>query len=421
MFEASNFNHDASFEGATFTGLARFDRSHFRAKARFDGAIFGTLAQFQAAIFDGPAIFTRTTFTDAWFDGATFVGPADFELTTVARRVGFMQATFAGFARFEQATFKGDSLFDEATFNGSARFGWATFAHDAGFAQATFKGFAAFDRAKFEGFANFSAIKADSVFSLASAAFLEVPDFLQAHFAEAPRLDDARIQQKRRVWPTTLARLRQGFKGDPDRASRWRALKRLAIQGHDHAREQAFFKGELKARRWSEDKPWHAVFWFSVFYQLLSDFGRSIWRPLAWWGASVLYFASIYLGQHPVLAKTSSSGVSWAYRRLSGSGGGLPPLTCVAGSGEPGAAALNLSLHKGLVFLGLIPVSKLNQIHACLYGIHTGGAAQPSQLPTSFSPVIPDAVTFLGFIQHALSAVLIFLFLLAIRNHFRIK
>ncbi len=97
------------------------------------------------------------------------------------------------------------------------------------------------------------------------------------------------------------------------------------------------------------------------------------------------------------------------------------PLACVAGPGEPWVAAITLSIHKGLLFLGLVPIDKLSRIHACLYGIHPTGAPQPSQLPASFSPVIPDGVTILGFIQYPLSAVLIFLFLLAIRNHFRIK
>ena len=84
-------------------------------------------------------------------------------------------------------------------------------------------------------------------------------------------------------------------------------------------------------------------------------------------------------------------------------------------------AAINLSIHKGLLFLGLVPIDKLIRMHACLYGIHTTGAPQPRQLPASFSPVIPDGVTAWSFLQHPRSAVLIFLILLAIRNHFRIK
>ena len=180
------------------------------------------------------------------------------------------------------------------------------------------------------------------------------------------------------------------------------------------------FKGELIERRRSEDTFWHAVLWLGYMYQLLSDFGRSPMRPLFLWFVSVIIFAALYLGHHPAFAKNWWSGFGWEFQSLAGSNG-VPPLTCVAGPGGRSVAALQLSVHKGLLFLGLVPATKLNQIHACLYGIHPVSAAQPSQLPVSFLPVIPDGVTALSFIQHPLSVVLIFLFLLAIRNHFRIK
>jgi hypothetical protein len=420
-FDKVTFTGAARFKGATFMGDAAFGEATFKGGAGFDGATFMGDAGLEAATFAGDAGFGRANFADsAWFGAATFVGDAEFVGVTFAGDAGFDAATFAGRAWFSGAIFREGAGFGGATFTGDAWFGGATFAGRAGFLQAVFEGIADFDHAKFEGSANFRAIEAKSAFSLASANFLVVPDFIQAHFAEAPRLDDCRIAPPR-VWPTTPARVKDSFTGDPGLAARWRALKRLAIQGHDHAREQAFFKGELKARRWGEDRPWHAVFWFGVFYQVLSDFGRSPWRPLLWWGASVLGFAGLYLGRHPVLAEESASGFAWALGRWTGAGGEAPPLACVAGPGEPWVAAMNLSLHKGLLFFGLVPLDKLNRIHACLYGVHPANAAQPSRLPDTFSPVIPDGVTALGFIQHPLSAVLIFLILLAIRNHFRIK
>ena len=79
-------------------------------------------------------------------------------------------------------------------------------------------------------------------------------------------------------------------------------------------------------------------------------------------------------------------------------------------------AALTLSIQKGLLVAGVVPRAKLNQIYACLYGVHPADATYGP-----LSPKIPDAVTALGFLQYPLSAILIFLFLLAIRNHFRIK
>jgi hypothetical protein len=71
-------------------------------------------------------------------------------------------------------------------------------------------------------------------------------------------------------------------------------------------------------------------------------------------------------------------------------------------------------------FAGVASAEKLNQIYACLYGIH-GTCCSGAPLPEKFTPVIPDVVDFIGIGQLLLSLVLIFLFLLALRNHFRIR
>ena len=80
-------------------------------------------------------------------------------------------------------------------------------------------------------------------------------------------------------------------------------------------------------------------------------------------------------------------------------------------------------LRKGLLFFGQGSGGKLKQIYGCLYGIYTdtGVAVAIDRLPDSFSPVIPDGVALFGLGQNLFSAVLIFLFLLAVRNHFRIR
>ena len=166
----------------------------------------------------------------------------------------------------------------------------------------------------------------------------------------------------------------------------------MATQGHDHASEQLFFREELLARRGVTDRYWHASFWFGVFYQIFSDFGRSLIRPLLWWATGMLVFAAIYVGYHP-------SGGEWFL------------LECVKGTSKPWVAALGLSLHRSLPALSGFG-DTLPQFQACLYGV---------QSENPFRPVIPDVVSFLGIPQVLFSAAMIFLFLLAIRNHFRIK
>ena len=234
---------------------------------------------------------------------------------------------------------------------------------------------------------------------MAQARFAEVPNFSQATFSEAPRLEIIHVEPGG-FWKRVLARVRHDRKANPDRTARWRDLKRLAIQAHDHQLEQRFFREELRARRWAIQKPWHPSFWASLVYQGLSDFGGSLVLPLVWWAAQLAGFALVYLDRHAHLR-------------------GGPDLGCVAGTGEPTVAAFGLSLHKALPFIG--GGDKLSQIYACLYGMEYFAVEVGGQTVGRVMPVIPDGVAAWGVLQLLFSGVLIFLFLLAVRNHFKIK
>ena len=108
----------------------------------------------------------------------------------------------------------------------------------------------------------------------------------------------------------------------------------------------------------------------------------------------------------------ASAGFAWGYLDHAGF-----PDRCAAGAGAdtPWSAALGLSIRKALPFAGIASSEKLNQIYACLYGVHDG--IEPGRI----TPIIPDAVDYLGMVQLVLSLLLLFLFLLAVRNHFRIR
>lgn len=415
-FSEVTFSATATFSEVTFLGDARFDKAMFPSNkdptvvtTLFDEATFLGAARFDEAVFSGNVLFDDATFLDdagfdeakfagnAWFDKATFSGrQATFTKAAFSGEAWFKEATFSGNAVFNEATFSGDVSFDKAKFSGGAWFNKATFSGDTWFEESGFGGYTQFNDARFEKVGGFRAIDSKSFFSLDGATFLAVPDFIQAHFAEAPRLDNTRIQPWRFRRPT-LADLKNYFKADRDLSARWRALKRLAVQGHDHMHELEFFKNELKTRRWVTDRPWHAVFWFGLFYGWLSDFGRSIARPLIWWAASAYVFALLYLGatKPPAL------------------------FNCLAGSGDPWRAALWISARKALLFFGLDSSDRLTQHYACLYGALP--SATSGQLPAGVYLNVPDIVIAYGVAQHIISAALLFFLLLAVRNHFRIK
>ena len=375
-FESAVFIYDANFRGVTFSKYCSFRNSTFTKKAGFLEVEFKDFANFRNVVFKSEANFDSTKFShSSWFGFAIFKGIASF-----------IGTDFFGRANFENAKFKSEAYFAEATFFRGAIFKNVEFEGVALFQQCSFKSAVFFGESSFKELAIFRAISGKGVFSLYNVKFSSLPDFIEAHFEEAPQFDSVELE------PVRFPRL-QAHETETNYPSRWRALRRLAIQAHDYERESQFFKGEIVARRGTEDKFTHARFWVGWLYQLLSDFGRSMGLPLLWLGFSLLSFAIFYACQSPA---------DW-YLPL------VKPVSCVDGSGASRIVALGVSVINAFPFAAISSSDLLNQYYACLYGIQES------------APVIPYVVTFASAIQFFVSAVLLFLFFLAVRNHFRIK
>ncbi len=256
-----------------------------------------------------------------------------------------------------------------------ADFSGFIFPGDARFASATFRNFTSFGHAKFQKQASFTGIKVERAFNMTGAAFVQVPAFSQADFKQAPDLDDVDFRPP-------------GFwrRGDPKLIPLYRAIRRMAIQGADYEREQMAFKGETRSKRWTEHKPWHTAFWFGIAYDAFSDFGRSIARPLAVWSASWLAFAALYLwnaGARPA---------EWG-------------AACAGDGASKALKALTLSAANALPLIGSSRSEVAREFYTeCLKLPHA----------PAWSPI-------LQIWQTLWSAVLLFLFLLALRNQFKIK
>jgi hypothetical protein len=509
-FQFVTFEGEANFQSASFHGYyGSFWGATFRAPAAFLGAAFQGNACFQFAIFERFATFDSATFQGfAWFHRATFQGYADFRFVTFKRSAYFDSATFKGNAIFQSTTFQGNANFQSAAIGGRALFGGQTFANDvsfnsakfgplsrADFSLATFEQALQFDHAVFEGEADFNAVWGKRTFSMARAHFKGVPDFIQAHFEETPRLDnvvvEGRLLQAREEQPKEgekLPRRKQlhrwlKARSAPYRSAhfiyrrvtggiapgsalrnmpaRWRALKRLAIKGHDSDREWRFFCGEIRSRRFTEHWPlpwplwktdvWAGFlgFWVGLLYQIYSNFGRSLVRPFAAWLGCIVIFAVYFLGQSPtMIAKRKELhrggvyGQAIAYSTVALEAVKQRPLPeCLSEEAEKDALKKRLVVDdKGNGFSGLVEQvrSQTNLVNealsiayhnaviildssegsahrafGCLYGLERYG----------FTPVasVPRNVAIASGIQKLLSAIFIFLFCLAVRNMLKMK
>jgi hypothetical protein len=297
----------------------------------------------------------------------------------------FNEVEFSGAAWFTGTQFYGAALFDGARFSMAAWFDNAEFLNrysSAKFRQTRFEAHANFEKVVFRAGADFTAIRSEATFNLANATFYMLPSFIQANFKEAPRLDNIMLGSEVApggFWRSLFVR------STKDVSSKYRALKRLAIQGHDHEREYQFFRGELRSRRTSEDKWWYSRYWIGILYDLVSDFGRSVWRPVLVWFLWTAALAELY----------AISATSPAAARCS----------------QPFWEGLYLAVRNGFPLSG----SKDQRIvdgYSCLYKVSlvSGNALE-----------IPVWISYAELLHALGSVVLIFLTALALRNQFRIR
>jgi hypothetical protein len=374
-FEFAIFTGNARFESAAFSGMALFRFATFTGNASFASAIFSADAGFETATFSRCALFNSVTFTGNAFFGTASFGKALFRNAIFSGRASFQSTFFTGDAQFESATFAGSALFGDAAFSGEALFRSATFTGNACFQSATFQNSASYRKAKFEQKAEFTSIKVDRAFDMTGAKFKQVPAFDQVDFKQAPNLGCVEFP------PPCFWR-----RGEAALIAQYRAIRRMAIQGADYEREQMAFKGEVRSKRGTEHKPWHAAFWFGIAYDAFSDCGRSIARPLAIWSASWLAFAAIY-------AWNAGVGIAeWG-------------AACAGDGASKALKALTLSAANALPLIGAGRSEVAREFYAeCLALPHM----------SAWSPILQIS-------QTLWSAVLLFLFLLALRNQFKIK
>jgi uncharacterized protein YjbI with pentapeptide repeats len=418
---------DTLFGSASFYGDAWFNKAFFGGITSFHNSTFGGDATFRGCAFHDSAWFANTKFLGhCSFNDVAFGGNGEFDGTKFDSGVEFDNSTFHGDASFEVARFNDDAYFDDAVFNcdvwldgsrfvKSSRFDGAifrrraffkgvTFSH-ASFALANFFGSVTFQGAKFDT-ASFRSIKSERSFSL-NSTFCSTPDFREASFHEAPQLDDAEIASCFSRWTVEDDRrpvLIDWAKHAPNRDehAKFRALRGMADQGNDHTSALRFNADEIAARRFWVDEPFGrnaSRFWLGWLYQLTSDYGRSIFRPLIGLFAVVATFAALFYAA----AQSDDPKTSWTracHESVDRAELKLQPTDKLT-------EAISLSIRNALIF---DRSDTSRRTYGCLYGLVDNGR----------SGAIPTWVGKLSLLESLLSAIFLFLIGLALRNMFRL-
>ena len=200
--------------------------------------------------------------------------------------------------------------------------------------------------------------------------------------------------------------------------AKYRRLKKLAFEAQDQTGEQEFFAQELRCRRFWHDRPFGggvAKFWLGWLYGGISNFGRSMLRPFLLWFASIFLFALFYLGQSGIWG---SGTVQAAHKSKNAMLDMIPHIwqhmtqaangACVAIQSSPAGEAVYLSFRNALL-MGGGDHDTARRVFGCLYGLD------------GTYPIVPLGVSALSLLQMTVSAALLFLFLLALRNLLKVR
>ena len=427
-FSNARFRKDCRFGEAEFTASAHFDEAEFTDHATFRFIKFGGDTTFQKAKFHQEARFRETRFAEtAIFRSADFSGPTDFTECAFAKSTDFHQSRFREDTCFERSEFSDAVEFTSARFKSQLSFTDARFEGPVKFLLAGFKGRTSFRNAQFLSQADFSGVQSRAAFVLSGARFVKVPDFHDANFADPPSLDSMKILDPVSYRPARaggggsdprpiLFRLIRAC-GDNDYAARYRRLGKLAAATQDFEREREFFAQELRCRRFWHDRPLGtgmSRFWFGLLYGAMSNFGRSVIRPLLFWALTVLGFSLIYLGlrraddfasagapawqngtslllpQWPSggsvvdMLEWGASALGWFMLSIVNlfAGGG-----CISGKTGATGEALFLSFKNSLFFLGWESPDASRRVYRCLYGFDSvsGNGEALVRVPLSVS------------------------------------
>jgi uncharacterized protein YjbI with pentapeptide repeats len=386
-FRGFVFPGPANFANVHFTRPVTFKKAEFRQKAIFSRAEFYKCARFSGATFKGQAVFSHAVFqADVALDRMTVDDDAKFD------GAKFRQSVYAAHTRFrDYVTFRGAEAYAKlvlvgANFEGEADFRRATFAH-SDFTGTQFK---------------------TTLTWFSGVNFLTAPDFRASTFATPPNFQDADVA-------ATIQTSRVA--GEDDDAAKFRRLKQLASEAKDHERELEFFAKELQAKRVHETNGiWRTA--LSLAYEVLSDFGRSVARPLLCLLALIMLPAAVMMLWYSPVSSVALIGFLTALVLASLDQGTASRVRLLAAL-TIGAVTLPLlaSLPAASITLATITLSFTNT--ALLLGADKW-TIRCDALQLLFGECKLSLIASLAaYVQSGLSLLLMFLIGLGLRNRFR--
>lgn len=314
-FEKTKFLKKTIFYKSIFTGGNNFSMSEFHEEFNMSQAKLGEHSQFTGCTFHSESRFLRVGQISIDLSGSTFHKKFVFTKNKVFS------------SNFSDSCFNGESFFNDSVFDGENYFLRCEFKMVASFRGSAFFDHTEFDQTKFYKRLNFSCglyeiESKESVniknISFSGCEFFDLANFDNRNFSSKSNFGKKTSTSNERIVHRTIFHKAPTFHeckfhqdttfhgalfiqdyGD-DAARAYRTLKLASERLKATRDEQTFFQLEMKAERPS--LPWPRQF-LSLLYGWSSDYGMSLWRPLA----TLIGFTLLFASGHGLLANACTS------------------------------------------------------------------------------------------------------------------
>lgn len=418
----------ADFTAATFNGQAYFNNASFREDADFSGVTFSRCG-FSETLFEGPACFGTVNFH----------GPANFYKATFCKDVTFLGAHFHERHVFKATTFEREAdlsgvefheevgLYGKTKFFGNVLFAETIFRKEVVFKEISFAREVLFIRARFQAFAYFGegifrsddALEAGPIFELTQISkdgiLFDKTNLSRALFHSC---DLSNVTFSSVTWPKNqkngnvmvfdqLIPISEDYtlkRPDGERdyaliAQLYQQLKKNYDAHLDYWTADHFHYGEMEMQRLAVPTSgpflrlraiYRHHFGLIAWYRRGSNYGNSYLRSAGWLGVILLLFAFLF----PI----------FGIQRASGNMAALPSPPTTYGTSWPAAAPFHCKVWAELTLFGKSLLVAIDNV--------------TFQKASEYTPTYPYGHV-LGIFQSLLTAVVLGLFLLAIRRRFR--
>lgn len=401
------FKGDFKAQRTIFQKALSFNACEF---GKSENDLIGAVVDFRYSKFQGAVVFSAGCVLGCktYFDNSVFCCSANFNTVEFGRAVSFANNTFEADVTFQLVTCHSEVRFSEVTLLNRSGLNLENcmFLDD-------FKAFAW----EVDGYVSLAASDFKKDFSLTNSSisninlvatkFALVPNFMGSVFREVPRLDMSFIPRSVELVAVNYIDV-----------SKYRYLKKLALQAEDHDLEKRFFSDEMLTRmKTQHNLGWLERFCYFVFHSG-SDFGRNIAKPLKIWLGSILFFGVVYYSISVVTLHNSnvpSSLYAYYYQFFANISGEQPCETM-----ERVLSSIYLSIKTSLVFIEFGPSKQFEASYSCLFEREMPlDVTNFWYVPVYERHLVSFIVSFINLIQIVISVVMIFLFSLGLRNKFK--